>query len=166
MIPLLLTLISQTPAIEVAVDPTQPWWAYTIQIVVPLLGGVFVWLVKHYGSKVAKFVEAKTGSHVLGEIAHKFLVVALSVYQSDVRQLKKEGKWNPETQLDVKQKAIRAAQLMLNKDQLIKAAGELGLDEFCNHQLESAVAKAKQLNSVKNQKGVPQPDPTNGSAPQ
>jgi hypothetical protein len=155
----ILMLITQTPAVEVAVDPTQPWWLHALQAVATLLGGLFVWLLKSYGGKLVALIIEKSGNPFLGEITQRALIVALSFYQTEVRNMKKTAQWNDIAKEKLRQRAITHLKMLLDEEKLIAAAGGMGLHEFLGHHVEAAVATAKQLGAAKKKPEESQPDP-------
>lgn len=159
---LALMYLTQTPAIEVAVgSDTQNWWVPVLQAFLTMLGGALVWLLKSYGAKLISYIEEKTHSRFLGELAQRALVVALSLYQSEVKNLQRTSKWDYAAKAAMKKRGVNALKAMVCPDKLEKVAGRMGVESFLGHQVDAAVATAKQLGApIKKVKSESPPDPT------
>jgi hypothetical protein len=155
---LTLTVLAQTAA--ETIDPQQ-WWIPALQAVLTAFGGLFVWLLKTYGGKLVKMVVEKSGNPFLGEIAQRALVVVMSFYQSEVRHIKGTISWTESEKRRLCDNALAHLKMMLDADKLEAAAGEMGADTFLRHQIEAAVATAKQVgkSAKKSAEGAPV-DPT------
>jgi hypothetical protein len=141
---LALWILSQTSE---AADP-ENFWVTLLQALLAAIGGGLVLLVQRYGSHLVAWLVQRTGSAFLGEVAQRAMVVATSFYQSEVRELKKTGKWDAAAKKEVFERAKEHLAMMLDEKKLVRVAGELGVDKFLEHNMEAAVHAAKTAGKI------------------